>query len=162
MLPCNPADFGKSSDEASSVASGRPYTGTRRRLLRALVVEDTDDIRELYATELESAGFVVAQAGNGEIAMSLAQEFEPDVIVLDLMLPGVNGLSVARAVRAAEKHPGRLVILAVTALTSDAMRRLAIDSGCDAVLCKPVEPAVVIDEAHLLLTRRKRSPSDDH
>jgi DNA-binding response OmpR family regulator len=127
-----------------------------------MVVEDADDTRELYASELENAGFAVARASSGESALSLAQEFDPDIIVLDLMLPGVNGFTVARAVRAAGKHPSGLVIVAVTALTSDAMRRLAFESGCDAVLCKPVEPTVVIQEAHLLLKRREPSPAGGH
>jgi DNA-binding response OmpR family regulator len=162
MLPCSPADFGKGSQESPSVAAGRERSESRKRLLRAMVVEDADDTRELYASELENAGFVVARASSGETALSLAQEFEPDVIVLDLMLPGVNGFTVARAVRVAEKHPGALAIVAVTALTSDAMRRLALESGCDTVLSKPVVPTVVIDEARLLLKRRERSQGDGH
>jgi DNA-binding response OmpR family regulator len=121
-----------------------------------LVVEDMDDARELYATELERAGFIVARAERGESALPLVGEFEPDVIVLDLMLPGVNGFTVARAVRASEKRPGKIAIMAVTALTSNAMRRMALEAGCNEVLCKPVLPAVVIAKARDLLEATRR------
>ena len=122
------------------------------------MVEDAADSRELFASEMERAGFIVARASNGEEALAQARKFEPDVIVLDLMLPGINGFTVARAVRSSKEHRD-VAILAVTALTSDAMRRMALEAGCDAVLCKPVVASIVVDEAHLLVDSRRRGGS---
>jgi DNA-binding response OmpR family regulator len=124
------------------------------------VVEDAEDSRELFALELERAGFIVARAWDGEAALVLAREVEPDVIVLDLMLPGINGFSVARAVRSSQEHRN-VAILAVTALTSDGMRRMALEAGCDAVLCKPVVASIVVDEARLLVDSRRKDKSSE-
>ena len=149
----SPTDSERPAGESVPVPSDRLSSGPRSRPLRALVVEDAADSRELFASELESAGFIVARASSGEEALAQAREFEADVIVLDLMLPGVNGFTVARAMRSSEKHRD-VAILAVTALASDAMRRMALEAGCDAVLCKPVVASVVVDEAHLLVESR--------
>ena len=64
----------------------------------------------------------------------------------------------ARAVRSAKEHRD-VAILAVTALTSDAMRRMALEAGCDAVLCKPVVASIVVDEARLLVDSRRNDES---
>jgi DNA-binding response OmpR family regulator len=156
----SPSKSERSARDSAPVPSDRLSSGPRRRPLRALVVEDAQDSRELFAFELERAGFIVARASDGEGALALAREFEPDVIVLDLMLPGINGFAVARAMRASEKHRD-LAILAVTALTSDAMRRVALEAGCDAVLCKPVVASIVVDEAHLLVDSRRNDKSSE-
>lgn len=145
---------------AASAASDRLSSGPRSRPLRALVVEDAADSRELFASELERAGFIVSRASNGEGALALVRDVEPDVIVLDLMLPGINGVSVARAVRSSQAHRD-VAILAVTALTSDAMRRMALEAGCDAVLCKPVVASIVVDEARLLVESRRNDKSSE-
>ena len=163
MPPSNtPSDLKRSPSKPSGVPSDRLCSRPRRRPFRALVVEDTEDTRELYAAELEVAGFEVARADSGEAGLRLAQEFQPDIILLDLMLPGVNGFSVARAVRAREGKRGKLAILAVTALTSDQSRTTALEAGCDEILCKPVLPSVVVDEARLLLELRDRSKTGGH
>jgi CheY-like chemotaxis protein len=110
------------------------------------VVEDAVDSRELFASELERLGFVVSEAGTGEEALEEVLRFHPDVIVLDLMLPGLNGFGVARAVRSL-KLERDVAILAVTALGSEPMRRMARDAGCDGLLTKPVVGAIVAEEA---------------
>ena len=156
MIPSvGASDSVRSRPEPASAPSSRTSTGPRGRPLRALVVEDAADSRELFASEMETAGFIVAQASSGEAALIQVREFRPDVIVLDLMLPGINGFSVARAVRSYANHRD-VAILAVTALTSGAMQRLALEAGCDAVLCKPVVASLVVDEAQLLVDSRRR------
>ena len=156
MIPSVAASrFVRSRPEPASAPSNRESPGPRARPLRALVVEDAADSRELFASEMATAGFVVAQASSGEAALEQVREFEPDVIVLDLMLPGINGFTVARAVRSYANHRD-VAILAVTALTSSAMQRMALEAGCDAVLCKPVVASLVVDEAQLLVDSRRR------
>jgi CheY-like chemotaxis protein len=137
-------------------ASAGPSSAPQPGSLRALVVEDAEDSRELYVSQLAEAGFSVAQAATGEAALEQSRHFCPHVIVLDLMLPGVNGFTVARAVRAAETHRN-VAIVAVTALTSDALRRMALEAGCDAFLCKPIVVAQVIEEAQRLLKTRRQA-----
>jgi CheY-like chemotaxis protein len=141
-----PSDFRDNRPPSRGSWSNRSSTGPRARLPRALVVEDADDFRELFASELERVGFAVAQASTGEEALEQVLSFRPDVIVLDLMLPGLNGFGVARAVRTLELERS-VAIVAVTALSSEPLRRMALDSGCDRFLTKPVVAATLAEEA---------------
>lgn len=104
-----------------------------------LLAEDFDDARELYALYLEKAGFVVHDLASGESVMPLAIELQPDVIVLDVVLPGMDGLTVARQLRA---HPLTahvpIVMLSAHAFADD--ERRAREAGADVYLCKPCAP----------------------
>jgi DNA-binding response OmpR family regulator len=126
----------------------------RRRGPLVLVVEDTCDQRELFASELSFAGFAVLEARDGEAAIDTAVQSSPQAVVLDLMLPVVSGFNVARILRADERTR-RMVIVAVTALTSDTLRVQALDAGCDAILRKPVIGAAVVAEVLRLLARHR-------
>jgi DNA-binding response OmpR family regulator len=132
---------------------GRKISGARLVGPRALVVEDAADSRELYVRELEAAGFTVFGADDGENGIQLVQRIQPALIILDLMLPRTSGFGVARWARERGPRPD-VVILAVSALTSETLRREAIDAGCDSFLAKPVEAAVVVAEAARLLAER--------
>ena len=134
-------------------SSSRMSSGPRPVAPRALVIEDAQDSRDLWALELEAAGFRVFCAGDGESGIQQVQRIEPVLIVLDLMLPRTSGFSVARWVR--DFDGGKEVaILAVSALTSNAMVRAAIDAGCDAFLAKPVTADAVVVEAARLLAEK--------
>jgi DNA-binding response OmpR family regulator len=137
------------------VGFGHSETPVRPRTRRpvVLVVEDTLDQRDLFATELNSAGFDVVEAADGETAIQEALRSNPQAIVLDLMLPGVSGFNVARLLRANEQTQDALIV-AVTALTSDTFRTYAFESGCNSVLRKPVIGATVVGEIVRLLAKR--------
>jgi|HubBroStandDraft_4_1064222.scaffolds.fasta_scaffold26361_3 two-component system OmpR family response regulator len=120
---------------------------------RALVVEDSYDQRELFVHELVAAGFMVAQAADGAEGINEVRRFKPDAVVLDLMLPGVDGFTVARTVRALE-FGHDVAIVAVTALEAKPLRAEAIAAGCDALLGKPVSAEHVVDEVQVCLGRR--------
>lgn len=124
--------------------------GVGGRQPRVLVVEDAEDSRELLTRELRLAGFVVVEAENGTQAIERARACNPHVIVLDLMLPDVNGITVAQVVRHLESL--RLGgILAVTALTSPGIRSAAIAAGCDSFIAKPTAAAFVVDEVRRIV-----------
>jgi two-component system cell cycle response regulator DivK len=123
-----------------------------------LLVEDDDDLRDLLAAELAGAGFMVLECGDGAAAIEKALRFGPHAIVLDLMLPDVDGFKIARRLRA-DDRTSDVAILALTALTSQKMRSLAEAAGCDAFISKPVIPAAVIGELIRLLASR-RSTAD--
>jgi DNA-binding response OmpR family regulator len=139
---------------SSSSGSGRTSSGPRPGAHRVLVIEDAQDTRELYALELELAGFIVWQAASGEEGLDKVRHLRPDVIVLDLMLPGLDGFSVARVVRALEDDR-KAAIIAVSALSSEPLRTEALGAGCDSFLRKPVDAATVVDRARFLLARRQ-------
>ncbi|MGH7271207.1 MAG: response regulator [Polyangiaceae bacterium] len=119
-----------------------------------LVVEDDDAVRDLFASELASAGFMVLEAADGAMAIEKALRFGPHAVVLDLVLPGIDGFKVARRLRGDDHHESDMVIVALTALTSDKMRSLAIAAGCDSFISKPVLPAALIGELVRLLAGR--------
>jgi DNA-binding response OmpR family regulator len=138
-------------------------TGSRPRPTRVLVVEDEEAPREFLAMELHDAGFVVAQAADGEQGLEEVLQFVPDVVVLDLMLPRVNGFDVARTARAIERKENRrpMAIVAVTALSAEALRAEALAAGCDALLLKPIRATTVVEEVRLLVPRRGPPASSD-
>jgi DNA-binding response OmpR family regulator len=135
---------------------GRKPSGARRVGPRALVIEDAADSRELYVSELEAWGFTVFGADDGEDGIELARRLQPAVIILDLMLPGTSGFGVARWVRERSPRPD-VAIVAVSALTSETLRREALDAGCDRFLAKPVDPALVVAEAASVLAEKARA-----
>ncbi len=116
------------------------------------MVDDAQEWQELLVSALELAGFIADGASSGAAALAQVHRLNPDVIVLDLMLPGLNGFGVARVVRALER--GRHVaIVAVSALTAEALRQEALSAGCDAFLSKPLVVATVIEQAIVLVER---------
>jgi DNA-binding response OmpR family regulator len=136
----------------------RASHGPRARGPLVLIIEDTTDLRDLFAAELATDGFLVIDAIDGEVGLEKAQRFRPDAIVLDLMLPGINGFNVARMLRGDDRTRDAAIV-AVTALSSERLRALALEAGCDSCLTKPVLGAAVVAELMRLLVAR-RSPAD--
>jgi len=128
-------------------------SGTRPRGPLVLVVEDEDAIREMYATELASAGFMVLEAADGATAVEKALQFGPHAVVLDLMLPGVDGFKVARRLRSDDRTRD-VAIVALTGLASKKFEALALGSGCDSFMSKPFSTAALVGELVRLLARR--------
>lgn len=118
-----------------------------------LLVDDDRDCREMYARFLRDAGFEVAEAHNGNQALSKAGEQAPSIIVTDLALPGLDGYQLTRRLR--QRSPTEHVpIIAITGyggFMDDTAR--ALTAGCDAVLTKPCLPDRLLEEIERLLTR---------
>jgi CheY-like chemotaxis protein len=95
-----------------------------------LVADDSDDVRELVAMELRLSGYEVVEAKDGAQAVELAKQSRPALILMDVSMPGMDGLSAARLIRSI-KELCRVVIVAFSAHASGGSRRLALESGCD-------------------------------
>ena len=119
-----------------------------------LVVEDEDNIREVIGRYLEREGFSVREAADGYAALDAIEQQEPDLIVMDLMLPGIDGLTLTRQVRQQSGIP--IIILTARGDTSDRIRGL--DWGADDYLPKPFSPRELVSRIHAVL-RRIREPS---
>lgn len=104
---------------------------------RVLVVDDDLTIRDVVRRYLERDGHQVILAGDGETALALAGESEPDLVVLDLMLPGIDGLQVCRTLRARSAVP----VVMLTALGEEADRIVGLQLGADDYVTKPFSPA---------------------
>ncbi len=109
-----------------------------------LVVDDHDDSRTIARLVLESAGFRVIDARTGFEGLRLALDAKPLVVLLDLVLPGVDGWEIARLLRL-ESSTRDAVIVAVTAVASTEDHDRALLAGCDEVLTKPVPPTTMLD-----------------
>ena len=105
-----------------------------------LVADDDDDILMLVTMRLQRDGFVVIAARNGEEALALAQQQRPDVAVLDVGMPGLDGLEVLQRIRADDALKGMRVLL-LTAKAQESDVRRGYDTGADAYVRKPFSPA---------------------
>jgi DNA-binding response OmpR family regulator len=105
-----------------------------------LVADDDDDILLLVTTRLRRDGFEVVQARNGTEALELAREHRPAVAVLDVGMPGMDGIEVLTAIRDDEGLTGTRVLL-LTAKAQESDVRRGYDSGADAYVKKPFSPA---------------------
>lgn len=108
-----------------------------------LIVDDHDDSRAIERLVLESAGFRVIEARAGREGFQLACDHVPDVLLLDMILPELDGWEIARLLRAKAETRGS-VILAVTAVATYEDHDRALLSGCDEVLMKPVSPTTLL------------------
>jgi DNA-binding response OmpR family regulator len=142
--------------ETTTSHTGRDSPSSHPRLPLVLIVEDTADLRDLFATELARGGFLVIDAADGETALDKARRFEPHAIVLDLMLPGIDGFALARILRT-DPRTRDAAIVAVTALASGHHRTLAVESGCDSCLSKPVLGSEIAQEVTRILKERGTS-----
>jgi two-component system, cell cycle response regulator DivK len=118
-----------------------------------LIAEDDADNREGYAEYLTYLGYRVAQVANGEDAVVSTHTLRPDVLLLDLALPGIDGWEVARRVKADDATRGTVIIaLSACVFPGDILR--ATEAGCDTFLDKPCYPQTVADEIKRLLDAR--------
>jgi DNA-binding response OmpR family regulator len=108
--------------------------------LVVLVADDDDDILLLVTTRLRRDGFVVIQARDGDEALDLALERRPQIAVLDIGMPGLDGLEVVRAIRADDATKDMRVIL-LTAKAQESDVRRGFEAGADAYVKKPFSPA---------------------
>ena len=113
--------------------------GTARRIL---VVEDNADAREMLRVVLELAGHEVHEAVDGPSGLARALDLRPDIALVDIGLPGFDGLEIARRVRQAVGASIQLVALTGYGQPDD--RRLALEAGFDAHLVKPVDPPALL------------------
>jgi DNA-binding response OmpR family regulator len=129
----------RASDRAIERAGRKPIV---------LVADDDVDARIIYSTYLRAVGCDVFTANDGRIAVEKADELTPDIIVMDLAMPRVDGWEAIRRLR----HSSWTCEIPIIALTAVQMsRETAFDAGCDAYLTKPCEPTVLWTQIRTLL-----------
>lgn len=139
--------------EHATNASRRPTHETR-----VLVVDDEPSIREIVRGFLQKEGMTVFEAADGPTAVERARSDDPDVVVLDVMLPGFDGLEVLRQIRTfADPY-----VLLLTARGEELDRIVGLTVGADDYLTKPFSPRELVARVHALLRRRRpRTPAMD-
>jgi two-component system, OmpR family, response regulator ResD len=121
-----------------------------------LVVDDEPTIAEVVSRYLERAGYRARVAGDGPSAIQSAATARPDLVVLDLMLPGVDGLEVMRRLR--EQAPERIAIILLTAKGEESDRVVGLRLGADDYVVKPFSPAELVARVDAVLRRVDTSP----
>jgi DNA-binding response OmpR family regulator len=124
-----------------------------------LVVDDEPTIREIVSRYLERAGYETRIAADGLAALDAVAERSPDLIVLDLMLPGVDGLEVMRRVR--ERHDRTSAIILLTAKGDESDRILGLRLGADDYVVKPFSPGELVARVDAVLRRVDTVPDDE-
>jgi DNA-binding response OmpR family regulator len=121
-------------------------------MARILVADDDVDIRELVEFKLTSLGHDVVAVSDGAAAILACQEQRPDLVVLDVMMPGLSGLDAVRVIRA-EAHLATLPVILLTARAQESDVETGFDSGADDYITKPFSPRELAHRVEALLAR---------
>jgi CheY-like chemotaxis protein len=117
-----------------------------------LLVEDFDDTRLMMKMWLVKHGYRVLEAETGEEGVAMAQRERPDLIIMDVMMPGMNGLDATQLIRQ-DRALRRTPIVAVSAYGADEYRSIALEAGCNEYVSTPFEPSTLADLIESLLIR---------
>ncbi len=124
-----------------------------------LLVDDEPSIIQLSQMYLEREGYRIESAGDGEAALSAVEHLHPALVVLDVMLPKLDGFEVCRRLRASEKDTA---ILMLTARDEDIDKILGLELGADDYLTKPFNPRELVARVKAILRRGEKNDSDAH
>ena len=130
----------------------------QKEKIKILIVDDEPDILEILKLNLQSEGYKVSTAENGKKALKKVDKINPDLIVLDLMMPIMDGIETCERLRLDSRYKNTLIIF-LTARSEDYSQIAALDVGADDYITKPVKPRVFISKIKSLL-RRKLEPND--
>lgn len=127
--------------------------------IKILIVEDEDSIREFIGLNLKMSGFDTIEASSGEEALSIYKECKADVILLDILLPGIDGFQVCQKIR--EDSPKAAIIM-LTARGQDMDKIMGLEMGADDYIIKPFNPLELIARIRALLRRVKTTGHEDN
>jgi two-component system phosphate regulon response regulator PhoB len=124
-----------------------------------LVVEDEPDIRKLIVLHLEREGFQCRQTANGDDALKEVTARRPELVVLDVLLPGLDGFEVCRRIRA-NPDTAAVPIIMLTAKADEVDRVVGLEMGADDYLTKPFSPKELVARVRAVLRRSRRQPAE--
>ena len=119
---------------------------------KILIADDEPDILEIIQYNLQSEGYTVFTAKNGNEAIDLAKKYQPDLIILDIMMPGKNGIEVCNILRLQPTFNDTLIIF-LTALSDEGTEIKGLETGADDFLTKPISPKVLVSKVNALFRR---------
>ncbi len=119
---------------------------------KILIADDEPDILEIIQYNLQNEGYEVATAKNGNEALDEAKRFNPDLIILDIMMPGKNGIEVCNILRLQPAFNDTLIIF-LTALSDEGTEVKGLETGADDYITKPVSPKVLVSKVNALFRR---------
>ena len=126
---------------------------------RILLVDDEPDVLEFLSFNLKKEGYEVFTASDGRIAIQTAKKVHPSLIVLDVMMPEMDGIEACKELRTMPETKNSFIIF-LTARTEDYSQIAGLDAGADDYVSKPIKPRVLVSRIKALL--RRSSPSENH
>jgi len=122
-------------------------------LEKILIVDDEKDILEFLGYNLRAEGYEVFESNNGEDAISLAQEISPALIILDVMMPGIDGIETCQRMRSIPSLKSSLITF-LTARSEDFSQIAGLEAGADDYISKPIKPKVFLSRVKAILRRK--------
>lgn len=122
--------------------------------VRILVVDDEPDIREVVAYNLKKAGYEVLTAENGEDAIKAAKRYQPELIIMDIMMPVMDGIEACRLLRLLPEFEHTFIVF-LTARNEEYSEVSGFDVGADDYMTKPIKPRVLLSRVQAILRRNK-------
>jgi DNA-binding response OmpR family regulator len=119
---------------------------------RVLVIDDDQTILKMLELALGKANFDVLPAPDGDVGLRLFREQQPDLAIIDIAMPGIDGYQVVEQIRSTETDSTRIPLIILTAHEQAVMREYAEELGADLYLTKPVVPSVLVDHIRRLVT----------
>jgi PAS domain S-box-containing protein len=147
------AETARRFDLATTVGSNSDKNILTEKLGSVLIVEDNEVNKSMLADFLTYNGFAVSGASNGQEGLALCQSAKPDIVLMDIQIPGVDGLQVIRSIRKLQGKISSVPIIAITALAMPEDRQRCLDAGANEYMSKPVDLAGLLDKIKEL--RRK-------
>ena len=120
---------------------------------RILLVDDEKDILEFLSYNLSKEGFTVHTCSNGDSALKLLDDFSPNLILIDVMMPGMDGIETCEAIRSNSKYDN-IIIAFLTARSEDYSQVAGLEAGADDYIKKPIKPKVLVSRVKALLRRK--------
>ncbi len=128
--------------------------------VKILIVDDEPDILEFVSYNLKKEGFNTLTANNGSLALEIANSEKPNLIILDIMMPQIDGVEVCRTIRSNPDFQNTLIAF-LTARNEDYSQIAALDVGGDDYITKPIRPRVLVSRINALLRRSGRSENGE-
>jgi two-component system alkaline phosphatase synthesis response regulator PhoP len=122
-------------------------------MVSILIIDDEEDIREILQYSLNKEGFLTETASDGEQGLEKLKEINPDLIILDVMMPGMDGIEVCEKIRKTPGYESTLICF-LTARNEDYSQIAGLDAGADDYVAKPIKPKVLISRINALLRRK--------
>ncbi len=125
--------------------------------IKILIVDDEEDIQQFISYNLIKEGATIKTASDGKEALAQVEQFMPDLVLLDIMMPEFDGVEVCRMIRNDDKYDN-VIIAFLTARMEDYSQIAALDNGGDDYIMKPIRPKVLVSRIKALLRRMNRIP----
>ena len=127
---------------------------------KILIADDEPDILEIIQFNLQGEGFEVITAKNGDEALEQARRHQPQLIMLDVMMPGKTGIEVCRMLRQQPEFKSTLIVF-LSALSDETTELTGLETGADDYLTKPISPKILISKVHALFRRLPQTDTND-